>query len=276
MTGRLEGKVAIITGAARGIGRACATAFAAQGADLVLLDVCGDVDGVPYPLGTRGQLDHTAKTCEAAGASVITTACDVRDPAAARQAVEAAAGRYGRIDVLVNNAGIAAPSGKVVHEITDTEWDVMLGVDLTGAFHLTRAVAPVMIGQRAGSIVNIASTAGLVGYRNFAGYVTAKHGLIGLTKATALDYAPFRVRANALCPGSVRDDPHLEGRMLVEIARSLAVDTTDHEAVFAEQQPTNHLVEAQDVAATAVWLASDESPHVTGSVITVDGAFTAR
>ncbi len=276
MTGRLEGKVAIITGAARGIGRACATAFAGQGADLVLLDVCDDLDGVPYRLGTRSQLDHTAKICAAAGASVLTRACDVRDATAAREAAETAADRFGRIDVLVNNAGIAAPSGKVAHEITEAEWDLMLDVDLTGAWLMIRAVVQTMVAQRSGSIVNVASTAGLVGYRNFAGYVTAKHGLVGLTRATALDYAPFRVRANALCPGSVRDDPGLEGRMLVEIARSLEVDTADHEAVFAEQQPTNNLVEAQDVAAAAVWLASDESPHVTGSVITVDGAFTAR
>jgi NAD(P)-dependent dehydrogenase (short-subunit alcohol dehydrogenase family) len=276
MTGRLAGKVAIVTGAARGIGRACSGAFARAGGDLVLLDIAGDLPGVPYPLGTRSQLDHTAELCRGLGASVMVAVADVRDCRAIESAVADAIDRFGRVDVLVNNAGIAAPSGKVTHELTEAEWTLMIDVDLGGAWRMTRAVGALMVGQRSGSIVNVASTAGLVGYRNFAGYVAAKHGVIGLTKASALDYAPHRVRVNALCPGSVRDDRQLEGRMLAEIARSLEVSVVDHEAVFMQHQPTNALVEAEDVAAAAVWLASDESRHTTGSVITVDGGFTAR
>ena len=273
---RLSGKVIMVTGAARGIGRACATAFAREGADLVLLDIAADLDGVPYPLGSASQLACTAELCRAEGVAVRTHRADVRNlpelEAAAAETVE----RFGRIDVLVNNAGIASPSGKAAHETTEHEWQLMLDVDLSGAWRAIRAVAGGMARRRSGSIINIASTAGLVGYRHFAGYVAAKHGLIGLTKAAALDYAPMKVRVNALCPGSVRDDDAVEGRMLAEIARSLQVPLSEHEETFLQAQPMNALVEPDDVAAASVWLASDESRQVTGSVITVDGGFTAR
>jgi NAD(P)-dependent dehydrogenase (short-subunit alcohol dehydrogenase family) len=273
---QLSGKTAIITGAARGIGRACAEAFAAEGADLVLVDIAHDLAGVPYPLGSRTQLDHTTSICETHGSAVIMVETDVRKPSAVAAAVSQALDRFGTIDVLVNCAGIAAPSGKPVHEITEDEWGLMVDVDLSGAWRMTVAVAPTMIAERSGSIINVSSTAGLVGYRYFAGYVAAKHGLMGLTKAAALDYAPFRIRVNALCPGSVRDAPAFEGRMLSEIARSLDIPTEDHEQTFVQSQPTHRLVEPTDVAAAALWLAGDGSRQMTGSVLTVDGGFTAR
>jgi NAD(P)-dependent dehydrogenase (short-subunit alcohol dehydrogenase family) len=152
----------------------------------------------------------------------------------------------------------------------------MLDVDLTGAWRMLAAVGPTLVRQRSGAVINIASTAGLVGYRHFAGYVTAKHGLVGLSRAAALDFAPYGVRVNALCPGSVRDDPALEGRMLAEIARSLEVPVAEHEATFVAAQPMNALIEAEAVAAAAVWLGSDESRQVTGAVVPVDGGFTTR
>ncbi|MFJ4283640.1 SDR family oxidoreductase [Streptomyces massasporeus] len=275
-TGRLDGKTAVVTGAARGLGRCCAVRFAAEGADLVLVDVAEQLPGVPYPLGSESQLDHTAKLCRTHGAAVVTAVADVRDPAAVEEVAAQALDRFGTVDVLLNNAGIAAPSGKAVHELAEDEWELMVGIDLTGAWRMTKAVVPTMIEQRSGSVINVASTAGLVGYRHFAGYVAAKHGLIGLTKATALDYAPFRVRANALCPGSVRDDPLHEGRMLAEIARSLDVDVDEHEEIFVQSQPMNALIEPQDIAGAAVWLAGDDSRQVTGTTLTVDGGFSAR
>jgi NAD(P)-dependent dehydrogenase (short-subunit alcohol dehydrogenase family) len=273
---RLKGAVALITGAARGIGRACAVEFARQGADLILFDIGKNLQRVPYPLGSKSQLLHTAKLCRDQTSVVQTFLVDVTHQNEIRNAVDKALSRFGRIDVLLNNAGIAAPSGKIAHEISEDEWTTMIDVDLSGAWRMIRAVGGHMTSQRAGSIINIASTAGVVGYRHFSGYVAAKHGVIGLTKAVALDYAPLKVRVNALCPGSVRDAEHVEGRMLSEIARSLDVSVEDHESTFVQAQPMNALIEPEDIAHSAVWLASDESRQVTGAVITVDGGYSSR
>lgn len=273
---RLRQKVAVVTGAARGLGRACAVALATEGADVALADLAADLPGVPYPLGSPSQLEHTAKLCRARGASVLVRQVDVRDRAGVDALTTDTVERFGRLDVLINNAGIAAPSGSSVQDVTEADWQLMMDVNLNGAWRMLSSVAPVMVERRAGSIVNMSSTAGLVGYRNFAGYVTAKHGLIGLTKAAALDLAPLKVRVNAVCPGSVRDSEWVEGRMLSAIADSLGIEAAEHEEIFAREQPTNALVEPEDVAAATLWLASDESRHVTGSVVTVDGGFSGR
>lgn len=273
---QLETKVAVVTGAARGIGRACAVRFAKAGASVVLLDVAGDIEGVPYPMGTRSQLDATREMCLAEGVAALALPVDVRDWRQIAEAVDSILARFGRIDILLNNAGIAAPSGKSVQEISEDEWKLMIDVDLTGAWRMLKAASRSMVERRSGTIINVASTAGLVGYRHFAGYVAAKHGMIGLTRAAALDFAPYRVRVNALCPGSVRDDDWAEGRMLSEIARSLSVPVAEHEETFVQAQPMNSLIEPHDIAGAALWLASDDSRSVTGSIVTVDGGFTAR
>ncbi|MEV4504250.1 SDR family oxidoreductase [Streptomyces klenkii] len=276
MTGRLTGKVAVVTGAGRGIGRACAVALAREGASVVLADIAADTGGVPYPMATPSQLEHTARLCRAEGAAVLVVRADVRLPADAGRVVEETLARFGQVDVLVNNAGIAGPSGRVVHDVTEDDWAVMLDTNLSAAWRMTKAAGPSMVERRTGSVINIASTAGLVGYRHFAGYVASKHGLVGLTRAAALDYAPYRVRVNAVCPGSVRDSEPGEGRMLAEIGRSIGLDPAEQEPAFLTQQPTNALVEAEDVAGAVVWLATDESRSATGSVVTVDGGYSVR
>jgi NAD(P)-dependent dehydrogenase (short-subunit alcohol dehydrogenase family) len=272
----LRGKTVVITGAGRGIGRACAIRCADAGADLALYDVAADIESIPYPLATREQLERTAELCRARGASALTVVGDVRDAERVKALVASCLDRYGSIDALINSAGIAAPSGVPVHEIEEADWSLMLGINLSGVWRMIKAVVPHMVERRCGSIVNVASTAGLVGYRHFAGYVAAKHGVIGLTKAAALDCAPLHVRVNAICPGSVRDEPSVEGRMLSDIARSLRVPLDEYEHTFTAAQPTNELVDPWQVAATAVWFASDDARHVTGAVLAVDGGFTAR
>src|SRR5262245_3046594 len=138
----LAGKTAVITGAARGIGRECALRFAREGADLVLLDIGADLPGVGYPMGARDQLDRTAGLCEKLGAAVAALAVDVRDADGVAAAVAAGLARFGSVDVLVNNAGIVAPSGVPVHEIGEADWALMLDVNLTGAWRMIKAVAP--------------------------------------------------------------------------------------------------------------------------------------
>ncbi|WP_018791069.1 SDR family NAD(P)-dependent oxidoreductase [Salinispora arenicola] len=272
--GRLVGQVAVVTGAARGIGRAIACRFAAEGADVILFDVARDIPGCPYPLGTSAQLATTARRCARHGITVDIYEVDIRDPDAAGDAVDQCLDRFGRIDVLVNNAGVAGPSGKPVHEIAAADWQLVIDINLTGAFTMTKLVVPGMARARRGNVINVSSTAGLVGYRHFAGYVAAKHGLVGLTRASALDYAPHGVRVNAVCPGSVVDEPDLEGRMLGEIARSLRLPPAESEEVFVRDQPGNRLVQASAVADACLWLAG--ASDVTGAVVPVDGGFTVR
>jgi NAD(P)-dependent dehydrogenase (short-subunit alcohol dehydrogenase family) len=257
---RLATKLAVITGAARGIGRACAVEFAAEGADLVLVDAAEDSGGGRYPLGTWSQLRHTAELCRANGAHVTPVRLDVRDSLAAGQLVERTLDEHGRIDVLVHTAGLAGAPGTPLHEVRDEQWQLLLDVDLGGAFRMVRAVLPSMIRYGAGSIVTVASNSGTVGYRDVAGHVAANHGVVGLTRAAALDYGPMGIRVNAVCPGPVRDDPRWE-------AGPPGPDEAD--------RPSDRLVDAGAVARTALWLAGDESRLVTGAVITVDGGRTA-
>lgn len=275
-TGRLDGRVALVTGAARGIGRACACVLAEEGAALVLVDVAEEVKGCTYPLGTAAQLRTTATLCGDRGASTVALHGDVRSTEDMAAVVDTVLDRYGRVDVLVNNAGLAAPAGLPAHGLTEEQWQLMMDVDLSGPWRVLRLVVPHMVDRGAGSVVNVASTAGLVGYPHFANYTAAKHGLVGLTRAAALDYARHGVRINALCPGSVRDEHEWEGRMLDGIAEALGVPAEDRERVFEEGQPSGQLVSAREVASACCWLASDDSRGVTGAVIAVDGGYSAR
>ncbi|MFJ4652795.1 SDR family oxidoreductase [Nocardia sp. NPDC088792] len=270
-----ENLVALVTGAARGVGRACAVRLAESNASLVLMDIGRNTPEVPYPLGSESQLEQTRRLCLEAGADTETFLGDVRERADVEAVMKLATARFGRLDVVVNCAGIVAPSGESIDRVSEEDWATMLDINLTGPFRIMSAAARIMKEQGSGSIVNIASTAGLVGYRNFAGYVASKHGLVGLTKAAALDLAPHGIRVNAICPGSIHDAPELEGRMLREVADALDLDG-DHEQLFLRDQPSNALVAAADIAETVAWLASSRSRSVVGAVVTVDGGFTSR
>lgn len=265
-----------ITGAARGVGRATALAFAREGADVMLGDICAPIEECPYPLGTAEQLEESAHRCRALGGRVATAVVDVRDEAQIAQAVERCHAELGEIDVLVNNAGLVGPAGVPAHQLDEDAWTTMVDVDLNGPWRCAKAVLPDMIARRGGAIVNVASTAGLVAFPFFANYVAAKHGLIGLTRALALDYAPHSIRVNALCPTSIRDEPELDSAMLAGVASMLGVDPDDYEALSLPHHPLGSLIGGGDVAEAIVWLCSSAAVHVTGAVIPVDGGFTAR
>jgi NAD(P)-dependent dehydrogenase (short-subunit alcohol dehydrogenase family) len=269
-------KVVFITGAARGVGRATALAFAREGASVLVSDICAQIEECPYPLGTSEQLEETARRCRSLGAQTISAVVDVRDQGQIDAAVVRCREELGPVTVLVNNAGLVGPAGAPAHQLEEREWTTMVDVDLNGVWRCAKAVLPDMIAARRGSIVNVSSTAGLVAFPYFSNYVAAKHGVIGLTKALALDCAPYGIRANAVCPTSVRDDPELDSAMLAGVAGMLGVEAEDYEALSLPHHPLGELVTAADVAGTIVWLASDAALRTTGAVIAVDAGFTAR
>lgn len=273
---RLDGRVAIVTGAARGLGRAIAVALARDGADLLVTDLCRDLDRCPYPMGTADQLAETARRCQEAGVRAVTAVADVRVAEDTRTAARTALDQLGRVDVLVNNAGVVAPGGRLAHELSEEEWLLVTDVNLHGAWRFASAVLPHMVRRRSGSIVNVASTGGLVGFPAFAPYVASKHGLVGLTRALAADYGPYGIRVNAVCPTSVRDEPDLDSAMLAGVATVLATTVEAYQQLTVPFHPLGSLVDAADVAAACAWLAGDESRRVTGAAIPVDSGFTIK
>ncbi|MGH2550761.1 MAG: SDR family NAD(P)-dependent oxidoreductase [Thermomicrobiales bacterium] len=252
---RLEGRVAMVTGAANGIGQGIAELFAAHGAKVIAIDVDAE----------RGQ--SVVAEIEAFGGTAHFVQVDVSEPEAIDAVVRQSVSRWGAIDVLVNNAGIM-PEGTAV-STSDATWNRVMEINLASMFRFARAVVPRM-SERGGSIVNIASVQGLRGHPNRAAYVTSKHGVIGLTKALAADHAAAGIRANAICPGTI-DTPMLH-RELEKVAES------DREATIAGYRalhPLGMIGEPVDVAYAALFLAGDESRFITGTSIVVDGGYTS-
>jgi NAD(P)-dependent dehydrogenase (short-subunit alcohol dehydrogenase family) len=248
VTGLLAGRVAVVTGAGSGIGRACALRFAAEGARVVVNDIDAET------------ATATAGAIVAAGAEAIAIAGDVADLAAVQETVHVATGTWGRIDVIHNNAGYGVPDS--VADLDDQTLLEMVGVNLLGALHGTRAALPHMIRQGGGSIINTASVAALAASRQRTSYGIAKAGVVQLTRSTAVENGRFGVRANAICPGPIRT-PALE-----RFAPDLEY--------YAAQIPMKRLGTPEDVADVALFLASHLSAYVSGVALPVDGAATAR
>lgn len=252
--GRLNGKVAVITGAASGIGRESAGLFAREGARVVIADIDGEGG------------ERAASEIRGEGGEATFCRTDVTDEASVRTAVETATARYGRLDVMFNNAGISVIKPTI--EMTVEEWDRIQAVNLRGVFLGCKHAISIMMRQRDGSVINTASNAGLVGRPNYGAYCASKGGVVLLTKSLAVDCARYRVRVNAIAPGSI----------LTPLARAIFLSKPDPEVAMqrlADAAPAKRLGTPSDIAYAALYLASDESAFVMGAVLPVDGGRTA-
>ena len=276
--GTLSGKVAFITGAGRGQGRAHAVKLASEGADIVAVDLLGEIATTFYPLATVDDLDHTVKLVEETGQRIVARQADVRDQAALDAAVAAGVDTFGRLDVVAANAGIATTMAKT-WELTDDEWNDVVEVNLTGVWRTVKAAIPAMLAAgNGGSIVLTSSLAGLKGYSNIAGYVAAKHGVNGLMRTLANELGPHGIRVNTVCPGLIHTDMMMN-QPTYDVFRPELEHPTKEDAteVFRSMQvlPIDWL-EARDVSEVIAWLASDHARYITGAAIPVDAGQIGR
>jgi NAD(P)-dependent dehydrogenase (short-subunit alcohol dehydrogenase family) len=251
VSGRLEGKVCVITGAGSGIGRASALLFAREGACVIVADV------------DRAGADQTVEQIRAEGGEASVVMANVADPAEAQRLADETAKAEGRIDVLFNNAGI---SGVGTAQETSVElWDKVMAVNVRGVFLVTKFVVPYMIQRKRGSIVNMSSTIAEIGLARRASYAASKGAVLALTRAMQVDYAPFGIRVNALLPGTIHT-PFVE-----KYLRESYPDREEGLNAIRKRQLTTELGQPEDVASAALFLASDESSFVMGSALFVDG-----
>ena len=269
--GRLDGKVALITGAARGQGRAHAVRLAEEGADIVAVDIAEDIESVPYELARADDLEKTVARVEGLGRRSIAARADVRSQEELDAAVERGISELGEIDILVANAGINSLAP--FWEISEEMWQDMIDINLTGVWRSAKALAPHMIERREGAIVMTASQASFEPTDQIAHYASAKHGVIGLMRNVALEMAPYNVRCNAVCPGAI-DTPMINNPRLYELfagggepTREVAYESTRHYNLLNNRS----MLPPEAVSNAVLWLVSDEAEHVTGVALPVDG-----
>lgn len=278
--GRVSGKVAFITGAARGQGRAIAVRLAQEGADIIAVDVAETIDGMErfYPGATSDDLAETVRAVELLDRRIVATKADVRDFAALKNAVDAGVEEFGRLDIVSANAGIFQ-YGQASHEMSDEDWDTVQDVDLKGVWHTAKAALPHLLAQGSGgSIILTSSTAGHRGFATIASYVAAKHGVVGLMKVLALEYAQHMIRVNTIHPCSV-STPMVQNPALYKLFRpDLEAPTFDDALpVFTEMNALPvPFIEPEDIANGVLFLGSDESRYVTGTELKVDAGFNIK
>jgi NAD(P)-dependent dehydrogenase (short-subunit alcohol dehydrogenase family) len=250
---RLQGKVAIITGAGSGIGRATALLFAREGARVVVADYAAEGG------------EETVRLIKEAGGEATFVKVDVSKAADAQKMVQAAIDSYGKLDILYNNAGIEGPWAPT-EDVAEEDWDRVLSINLKGVFLGSKYAIPEMLKQGGGVIINTASVAGLIAVTNMPAYCASKGGVVLLTKAMALENAAKRIRINCICPGAIRTP--MFGR--------LTLDKVATEKAFCDGHPIGRCGTPEEIAYPALYLASDESSFITGTALVVDGGWTAQ
>jgi SDR family mycofactocin-dependent oxidoreductase len=280
MTGRLEGMVAFITGAARGQGRSHAVRLAEEGADIIAVDVCEEIDSVKrfYRGASEADLAETVEAVEALDRRIVATKADVRNYAALKDALDDGVAQLGHVDIVSANAGIFH-FGEPTHQVSDSDWADVLDINLTGVWHTAKAVIPHMIEQgTGGSIIITSSVAGLKGAANVAAYVASKHGVVGLMRTLALELAPHSVRVNTVHPTAVGTDMILNDGVYRLFLPGTESPTREQAAeTFRALHPLPVAwVEPVDISNAVLFLASDESRFVTGTELKVDAGWTTR
>lgn len=264
---KLDGKVAIVTGGARGVGLASAKIMAENGANIVIADVCENMNTIPYDLSSEETMKNAVDEIKKNGNDAIGIKCDVRKSEEVKNMVERVIEKFGKIDVLVNNAGTG--SMEPVSDMSEEAWDEVSDTIMKGTFLCCRYVVPHMISQKSGKIVSISSIGGLFGFGLSAHYCAAKHGVIGLTKALAMEVADHNINANVICPGT------LWTNMMQGLVEYLGMDDSEAKDQFCERILMKDL-SPTDVANAVLWLVSDKASRITGTVIKVDGGWTAQ
>jgi SDR family mycofactocin-dependent oxidoreductase len=272
MAGRMEGKVAFVTGAARGQGRSHAVRLAQEGADIIAVDICRKFDTSPAEGATPEDLDETAGMVKNAGGRVVTAQVDVRDYDALRAAVDSGVEQLGRLDVIIANAGIGTTAGRL-HKTDEALWQEMIDVNLSGVWKTVKAGVPhVLSGGRGGSIILTSSVAGNKAYSHVGHYVAAKHGVIGLMRAFAVELGQQMIRVNAVLP------THVNSPLLMNDATYRAfrpeLDNPGPDDLAPVCQSFHYLpipwVTAEDIANAVLFLASDEARYITGVALPID------
>lgn len=268
--GRVAGRVAFVTGAAKGQGRSHCLRLAEEGARIIAVDLCADLPSLAYQQGTPDDLDETARLVTAAGGEIVTTVADTRDPATLRAAVALGVEAFGAIDIAVANAGVIQL--KPAMDVDENDWATVVGINLGGTWNTVQAVLPGMVERGAGSIVITSSAAGIKGPPNMAHYAASKAGVVGMMKSLATELGPQGIRVNCVAPTTV-DTDMVHWQEAYNLFRPDLEQPTraDVEPVFAS---LNVLpvpwIQPQDVSNAVVWLASDEARYVTGIVLPVD------
>lgn len=270
MAGRLEGKVALVSGAARGQGRSHAVRLAQEGADVIAFDVCAQVASVPYPMATPDDLKETARLLEDLDRRVVFREADVRDSAAIAALVHDGVAEFGRLDIVCANAGICS-FAENAWSITDDQWTDMIDTNLTGVWRTVKAAIPAMIeAGNGGSIILTSSTAGVKGMTQIGHYVAAKHGVVGLMRTLTNELAPHMIRVNTVHPTGV-NTPMVNNDYMAKF-----LETSPEMGANMQNALPVAMVEPVDISNAIVWLASDEARYVTGVTLPVDAGFLQR